>query len=64
MVDERVTEASPEIAAEDAWAYTPEHLRKVEQAEEDVRAGRVVRMTEHELEQWITEHTDDGIAGS
>ncbi len=59
-----MTESNPEISEGDAWAYTPEHLRKVEQVEEDVRAGRVVRMTEHELEQWIAEHADDGIAGS
>ena len=32
--------------AEDAWAYTPEHLRLVERAREDEREGRVYQITE------------------
>lgn len=43
------------IPREDAWASTPEHLRRVEQARRDAREGRTRRFTEDELEQLATE---------
>lgn len=46
------------IPREDAWAYTPEHLAQIEQADADARAGRIVRMTERELEQFIADRTN------
>jgi len=46
------------IPREDAWAYTPEHLAQIEQADADARAGRIVRMTECELEQFIADRTN------
>lgn len=46
------------IPREDAWAYTPEHLEQVERADADARAGRTVRMTERELEQFIADRTN------
>jgi hypothetical protein len=50
---------SEEIPDEDAWAYTPEHLRRIAQAQDDIRADRVIRMTEDELVQFIFEHTGE-----
>lgn len=38
------------IPRADAWAYTAEHLRRVEQARRDVREGRVRHFSEDELE--------------
>jgi hypothetical protein len=52
-------EPSEEIPDEDAWAYTPEHLRRIAQAQDDIRADRVIRMTEDELVQFIFEHTGE-----
>jgi len=46
------------IPREDAWAYTPEHLAQVQQSDADARAGRIVRMTERELERFIAERTN------
>ncbi len=46
------------IPRDDAWAYTPEHLAQIEQADADARAGRIVRMTERELEQFIADRTN------
>lgn len=46
------------IPREDAWAYTPEHLEQIEQADADVRAGRIARMTERELEQLIADRAN------
>jgi bifunctional DNA-binding transcriptional regulator/antitoxin component of YhaV-PrlF toxin-antitoxin module len=46
------------IPREDAWAYTPEHLAQIEESDADARAGRIVRMTEHELEQFIADRTN------
>ncbi len=46
------------IPREDAWAYTPEHLEQIEQADADARAGRIVHMTERELEQFIADRTN------
>ena len=43
------------IPAEDAWAYTPENLRKLEAALADVREGRVIRPSKGELAQMIAE---------
>ena len=37
------------IPREDAWAYTPAHLAKLERAREDVEAGRVYRLSEADL---------------
>ncbi|MBI2325516.1 MAG: AbrB/MazE/SpoVT family DNA-binding domain-containing protein [Chloroflexi bacterium] len=36
------------IPADDAWAYTPEHRASVRRALEDVKAGRVYRLTSKE----------------
>lgn len=33
----------------DAWAYTPEYQRLMQQAYEDVEAGRLVRMSRDDL---------------
>ena len=38
------------IPREDAWAYTAEHLSRVELAREDARDGRTRALTEKELE--------------
>ena len=46
------------IPREDAWAYTPEHLAQIAESDADARAGRVVRMTERELEQFIADRTN------
>ena len=43
------------IPAEDAWAYTPENLRKLEDALADVEAGRVMRLGKGELERIIAD---------
>jgi hypothetical protein len=50
---------SEEIPDEDAWAYTPEHLHRIAQAQDDIRAGRIIRMTEAELVQFIFERTGE-----
>jgi len=39
------------IPREDAWAYAPEHLVRVERALQDSREGRVRQMTEGDLDQ-------------
>ncbi len=36
--------------AEDAWAYTPEHLDQLARALRDSRQGRVRRITQEQLE--------------
>lgn len=41
------------IPAEDAWAYTPEHRAAVRRALEDVKAGRVFRLSWKELERIV-----------
>lgn len=46
------------IPREDAWAYTPEHVARVERAQAEGRAGLAKRMSERELEQFIADHTD------
>jgi bifunctional DNA-binding transcriptional regulator/antitoxin component of YhaV-PrlF toxin-antitoxin module len=43
------------IPAEDAWAYTPENLRKLEAALADVHEGRVLRAGKAEIEQIIAD---------
>lgn len=40
---------------EDAWAYIPEHLARVERAREDVCEGRVYRLGRADLERMIAE---------
>ena len=47
------------IPREDAWAYTPEHIARVEQALAEGRAGLAVRMSRRELEQFIADRTND-----
>jgi antitoxin PrlF len=37
------------IPAEDAWAYTPEHIARVREAEAQAAAGLSFRITEDEL---------------
>lgn len=39
--------------AEDAWAFTPEHLRLVERALQGEREGRVYQITEQELDERV-----------
>ncbi|MHB8648399.1 MAG: AbrB/MazE/SpoVT family DNA-binding domain-containing protein [Thermomicrobiales bacterium] len=46
------------IPREDAWAYTPEHLEQIAESDADLHAGRIIRMTERELEQFIADRTD------
>jgi AbrB family looped-hinge helix DNA binding protein len=41
------------IPAEDAWAYTPEHIAKVRKAEADLDAGLGIRMTVDELRAYV-----------
>jgi bifunctional DNA-binding transcriptional regulator/antitoxin component of YhaV-PrlF toxin-antitoxin module len=38
------------IPREDAWAYTPEHVVRVERAQRDSQEGRVRQMTKSELD--------------
>jgi bifunctional DNA-binding transcriptional regulator/antitoxin component of YhaV-PrlF toxin-antitoxin module len=42
-----------EIPAEDAWAYTPEHIQRVKRAEADIRRGRVFTLTEEDLKRLL-----------
>ena len=37
------------LRREDAWAYTPEHRKRLARAHEDSRKGRVRQLTEEEL---------------
>jgi AbrB family looped-hinge helix DNA binding protein len=41
------------IPAEDAWAYTPENLAGIRRALDDVKAGRVYRLTSKEWDDII-----------
>jgi hypothetical protein len=41
------------IPAEDAWAYTPEHVAKVRKAEAELDAGKVIRMGPNELRAYL-----------
>jgi len=43
------------VPREDAWAYTPEHLRLLEQARQDAREGRVQRLDKADLERRLAE---------
>lgn len=43
------------VPSEDAWSATPENRRLLEQALADAREGRVLRLTEHDLERLIGE---------
>ena len=48
--DDRITlRPARLVAAEDAWAYTREHLDAVQRALADIRAGRVYRLSEAQL---------------
>ena len=38
------------VPREDVWIYTPENLARIERGLEDVRAGRLVRMSPAELD--------------
>jgi len=37
------------VAQEDAWVYAPETLRRIERGLDDLRAGRLIRMSPSEL---------------
>ena len=39
------------IPREDAWAYAPEHLQRIQKARQELREGRTRRLTETELDQ-------------
>ncbi|MGI8552560.1 MAG: hypothetical protein ACR2PL_17490 [Dehalococcoidia bacterium] len=39
------------LPREDAWAYTPEHRKRLQKAHQDSREGRVRQVSERELEQ-------------
>ena len=41
------------VPAEDAWAYTPEHIARVKQAEAEADAGNVIRMSPDELRAYL-----------
>jgi bifunctional DNA-binding transcriptional regulator/antitoxin component of YhaV-PrlF toxin-antitoxin module len=43
------------IPREDAWFYTPENRRLLEQALKDAREGRIFQLTEADLERLIGE---------
>ncbi len=43
------------IPAEDAWAYTPENLRRLEAALADVQEGRVLRLSKGELARMLAD---------
>lgn len=43
------------IPQEDAWFYTPENRRLLEQALKDAREGRIFQLTEADLERLIGE---------
>lgn len=43
------------LSRADAWAYTPEHRRRLAQAHRDSREGRVRKLTESELERLVRE---------
>jgi len=45
-----VLRPSVAIPREDAWAYTPEHLARVERARQEGREGRSRRASENDLE--------------
>lgn len=48
--DDRITlRPARVVAAEDAWAYTSEHLDAVRRALADIRAGRAYRLGETQL---------------
>ncbi len=47
------------VPREDAWAYTPEHVTKVQRAREDVRAGREVAVGADELRRIAALPDDD-----
>ena len=37
------------VPAEDAWAYTPENIAGIKRALQDIREGRVYRLSEEDL---------------
>lgn len=41
------------VLAEDAWAYTPENLAGIRRALDDVKAGRVYRLSWEDLEKLV-----------
>src|SRR5579859_4695815 len=47
------------IPKEDAWAYSPEHLAALDRALQDVREGRVRKVSEPELEALIEHRNPD-----
>ena len=51
------------VPQEDAWAYTPEFRRQLEEALHDVREGRVRQLTEAELER-IAQDADQAAGGT
>jgi hypothetical protein len=38
------------VPREDLWIYTPENLAKIQRGLEDLRAGRLIRMSPDELD--------------
>lgn len=52
--DDRITlRPAHVIPAEDAWAYTPENLAGIRRALEDVKAGRVYRLSWKDLNEIV-----------
>jgi bifunctional DNA-binding transcriptional regulator/antitoxin component of YhaV-PrlF toxin-antitoxin module len=45
------------IPREDAWAYTPEHLRRVERARQEAREGRTRELGEADLDRLMAERS-------
>jgi bifunctional DNA-binding transcriptional regulator/antitoxin component of YhaV-PrlF toxin-antitoxin module len=43
------------IPAEDAWAYTPEHLQRVARALQEVREGKAFQLSPAELQRIVEE---------
>lgn len=48
------------IPQEDAWFYTAESQRLLEQALQEVREGRILRLTKSDLERLVTEAEQSG----
>jgi bifunctional DNA-binding transcriptional regulator/antitoxin component of YhaV-PrlF toxin-antitoxin module len=46
------------IPREDAWAYQPEHLARLEEAMEQARSGRVLDLSPEHLE-WLSSRPHD-----
>jgi bifunctional DNA-binding transcriptional regulator/antitoxin component of YhaV-PrlF toxin-antitoxin module len=42
-----------DVPKEDAWAFTPEHRRLLARAHQDAREGRIYRLSESDLMQFV-----------